>query len=74
VAEARFALGVGDGLIAKGLGGAMTAKPLGFTVMDRSGVRFQQTPRPSLAPLALGVVLGLAIAIRLSRPPRARPG
>ena len=74
VAEARFALGVGDGLIAKGLGGAMTAKPLGFIVIDRSGVRFQRTPRPSLAPLALGVVLGLAIALRLSRPPRARPG
>jgi hypothetical protein len=73
VAEARFGLGVGDGLIAKGLGGAMTAKPLGFIVIDRSGVRFQRTPRPSLAPLALGVVLGLAIAIRLSRAPRARP-
>jgi hypothetical protein len=72
VAEAKFALGAGDGLIAKGVGGGMTAKPLGFIVIDRSGVRFQRTPRPLLAPLALGVVLGLALAIRLTRPPRPR--
>jgi uncharacterized spore protein YtfJ len=72
VAEARFGLGAGDGLIAKGVGGGMTAKPLGFIVIDRSGVRFQRTPRRSLAPLALGVVLGLALAMRLSRPPRPR--
>jgi uncharacterized spore protein YtfJ len=72
VAQARFGLGVGDGLIAKGLGGGMTAKPLGFIVIDRSGVRFQRTPQPSLAPLALGVVIGLALAMRLTRPPRAR--
>jgi hypothetical protein len=72
VAQARFGLGVGDGLIAKGLGGGMTAKPLGYIVIDRSGVRFQRTPHPSLAPLALGVVLGLAIAVRLMRPPAAR--
>jgi hypothetical protein len=72
VAEARFGLGVGDGPIAKGLGGGMTAKPLGFIVIDRSGVRFQRTPRPSLAPLALGVVIGLALAMRLTPPPRAR--
>ena len=49
VAQARFAVGVGDGLIAKGLGGGMTAKPLGFIVIDRDGVRFQRTPQPSLA-------------------------
>src|SRR6185437_3060977 len=72
VAEAKFGLGAGDGLIAKGVGGGMTAKPLGFIVIDRSGVRFQRTPRPLLAPLALGVVLGLALAIRLTRPPRPR--
>jgi uncharacterized spore protein YtfJ len=72
VAEARFGLGAGDGLIAKGVGGGMTAKPLGFIVIDRSGVRFQRTPQRSLAPLALGVVLGLALAMRLSRPPRPR--
>jgi Sporulation protein YtfJ (Spore_YtfJ) len=47
VAQARFGLGVGDGLIAKGLGGGMTAKPLGFIVIDRNGVRFQRTPQPS---------------------------
>ena len=73
VAEAKFGLGAGDGLIAKGVGGAMTAKPLGFIVIDKSGVRFQRTPRPSLAPLALGVVIGLALAMRLTRPPRSRP-
>jgi hypothetical protein len=72
VASARFGLGGGDGLIAKGVGGGMTAKPLGFIVIDRSGVRFQKTPRPSLAPLAIGVVIGLALAMRLTRPPRAR--
>ena len=73
VAEAKFGLGAGDGLIAKGVGGGMTARPLGFIVIDKSGVRFQRTPRPSLAPLALGVVIGLALAIRLTRPPRPRP-
>jgi hypothetical protein len=72
VAQARFALGVGDGLIAKGLGGGMMAKPLGYIVIDRAGVRFQRTPQPSLAPLALGVIIGLAFAMRLTRPPRAR--
>ena len=74
VAQARFGLGAGDGLIAKGVGGGMTAKPLGYIVIDKSGVRFQRTPQSSLAPLALGVVLGLALAIRLMRPPRARAG
>ncbi len=44
--SARFALGGGDGLIAKGVGGGMTAKPLGFIVIDRNGVRFQKTPQP----------------------------
>lgn len=73
VAAARFGLGVGDGLIARGLGGGMTAKPLGFIVIDQRGVRFQRTPRPSLAPLALGVALGLALAVRLMRPLGARP-
>ena len=48
VAQARFAVGVGDGLIAKGLGGAMTAKPLGFIVIDKDGVRFERMPQPSL--------------------------
>jgi hypothetical protein len=72
VAQARFALGGADGFIAKGVGGGMTAKPLGFIVVDRSGVRFQRTPQPSLLPLAVGVVLGLALAMRLSRPPRPR--
>ncbi|HEY1862491.1 MAG TPA: spore germination protein GerW family protein [Roseiarcus sp.] len=72
VAQARFALGGGDGLIAKGLGGGMTAKPLGFIVIDKNGVRFQKTPQPSLAPLAIGVVMGLALAMRLTRPPRPR--
>jgi uncharacterized spore protein YtfJ len=60
VASARF-----------GLGG-MTAKPLGFIVIDSHGVRFQKTPQPSLTALAVGVVLGLALAMRLSRPPRPR--
>jgi hypothetical protein len=72
VAQARFALGGGDGLIAKGLGGGMTAKPLGFIVIDPHGVRFQKTPQPSFTALAVGVVLGLALAMRLSRPPRPR--
>ena len=72
VAEARFGLGSGDGLIAKGVGGGMTAKPLGFIVIDRNGVRFQKTPQRSLAPLAIGVVIGLALAMRLTRPPRPR--
>src|SRR3984957_12778517 len=72
VAQARFALGGGDGLIAKGLGGGMTAKPLGFIVIDPHGVRFQKTPQPSMTALAVGVVLGLALAMRLSRPPRPR--
>src|ERR1700734_256019 len=72
VASARFGLGGGDGLIAKGVGGGMTAKPLGFIVIDRHGVRFQKTPQPSLTALAVGVVLGLALAMRLSRPPRPR--
>ena len=71
VAQARFAVGVGDGLIAKGLGGAMTARPLGFIVIDKDGVRFERTPQPSLAPLALGVVIGLALAMRLKRPSSA---
>ncbi|MGB7977152.1 MAG: spore germination protein GerW family protein [Roseiarcus sp.] len=72
VASARFGLGAGDGLIAKGVGGGMTAKPLGFIVIDRNGVRFQKTPQPSMTALAFGVVLGLALAMRLSRPPRPR--
>jgi Sporulation protein YtfJ (Spore_YtfJ) len=72
VAQAKFGLGGGDGFIAKGLGGGMMAKPLGFIVIDRNGVRFQKTPQPSLAPLALGVVIGLALAMRLTRPPRPR--
>jgi uncharacterized spore protein YtfJ len=72
VAQARFGLGGGDGFIAKGVGGGMTAKPLGFIVIDKNGVRFQKTPQPSLAPLAIGVVIGLALAMRLTRPPRAR--
>jgi uncharacterized spore protein YtfJ len=72
VAQARFALGGGDALIAKGVGGGMTAKPLGFIVIDRNGVRFQRMPQPSLIALAVGVVLGLALAMRLSRPPRPR--
>ena len=72
VAQARFALGGGDGFIAKGLGGGMTAKPLGFIVIDPHGVRFQKTPQPSFTALAVGVVLGLALAMRLSRPPRPR--
>src|SRR5271156_5293972 len=71
-AQARFGLGGGDGFIAKGVGGGMTAKPLGFIVIDKNGVRFQKTPQPSLAPLAIGVVIGLALAMRLTRPPRAR--
>jgi uncharacterized spore protein YtfJ len=72
VASARFGLGGGDGLIAKGVGGGMTAKPLGFIVIDSHGVRFQKTPQPSFTALAVGVVLGLALAMRLSRPPRPR--
>jgi uncharacterized spore protein YtfJ len=72
VASARFGVGGGDGLIAKGVGGGMTAKPLGFIVIDRHGVRFQRTPQPTLAPLAIGVVIGLALAMRLTRPPRPR--
>ena len=72
VASARFGLGGGDGLIAKGVGGGMTARPLGFIVIDKHGVRFQRTPQPTLAPLAIGVVIGLALAMRLTRPPRPR--
>ena len=74
VAQARFAVGVGDGLIAKGLGGAMTAKPLGFIVIDKDGVRFERMRQPSLLPLALGVLIGLALAVRRKRPssPSAR--
>ena len=72
VAQARFGLGGGDSLIAKGLGGGMTAKPLGFITIDRTSVRFHRTPHSWLAPLALGVVAGFAIAMRLMRPPRAR--
>jgi uncharacterized spore protein YtfJ len=72
VAQAKFGLGGGDGLIAKGLGGGMMAKPLGFIVIDKNGVRFQKTPQPSLAPFAIGVVMGLALAMRLTRPPRPR--
>src|ERR1700677_1872923 len=72
VAQGRVALGGGDGLIAKGVGGGMTANPLGFIVIDRNGVRFQRTPQPSMTALAVGVVLGLALAVRLSRPPRPR--
>jgi uncharacterized spore protein YtfJ len=65
VAQARFALGGGDSLIAKGLGGGMTAKPLGFIIIDKMGVRFHRTPQPLLAQFALGVVVGIAIAMRL---------
>jgi uncharacterized spore protein YtfJ len=72
VAQAKFGLGGGDGFIAKGVGGGMTAKPLGFIVIDRNGVRFQKTPQPSLTALAVGVVIGLALAMRLTRPPRPR--
>jgi len=72
VAQAKFGLGGGDGLIAKGLGGGMMAKPLGFIVIDKNGVRFQKTPQPSLASFAFGVVMGLALAMRLTRPPRSR--
>src|ERR1700749_3988388 len=70
VAQAKFGLGGGDGFIAKGLGGGMMAKPLGFIVIDRNGVRFQRTPQPTWTPLAIGVVIGLALAVRLMRPPR----
>jgi hypothetical protein len=49
----------------------MMAKPLGFIVIDKFGVRFYRTPSPSFAPLALSVIAGLAIAMRLLRP-RAR--
>jgi uncharacterized spore protein YtfJ len=72
VAQAKFGLGGGDGLITKGVGGGMTAKPLGFIVIDRNGVRFQKTPQPSLTALAVGVVIGLALAMRLTRSPRPR--
>ena len=72
VAEAKFGLGAGDGLIAKGVGGGMTAKPLGFIVIDRTGVRLQRTPQPTLTAVAIGIVLGLALAMRLTRPPRPR--
>ncbi len=72
VAQARFGLAGGDGFIAKGVGGGMTAKPLGFIVIDRNGVRFQKTPHPTLTAVAIGVVIGLALAMRLTRPPRPR--
>ncbi len=72
VASARFGLAGGDGFIAKGVGGGMTARPLGFIVIDQNGVRFQKTPSRSVTALAVGVVLGLALAMRLSRPPRPR--
>ena len=71
VAQSRFGLGWGDGLIARGVGGGMMAKPMGFIVIDKSGVRFHRTPPPSFAPVALGVIAGLAIAVGLMRP-RAR--
>jgi hypothetical protein len=41
-------------------------------VIDSDGVRFHKTPQSSWTTLALGVVLGLALAMRLSRPPRPR--
>jgi uncharacterized spore protein YtfJ len=68
VAQARFAVGAGDGLVAKGLGGAMTTRPIGFIVIDRNGARFERMPQPSLLPLALGVLIGLTFAMRLRRP------
>ena len=43
----------------------MTAKPLGFIVIDKDGVRFERMPQPSLLPLALGVLIGVALAMRL---------
>ncbi len=55
VAQARFAL-AWRWSYRQGFGGGMTAKPLGFIVIDKNGVRFQKTPQPSLAPLAIGVV------------------
>jgi hypothetical protein len=73
VAETRFGLGAGESFIAKGEGGGMTAKPLGFIIIDKTGAYFRRTPPRSLAPLALGVIVGFAIAMRLMRPPRARP-
>jgi uncharacterized spore protein YtfJ len=72
VASARFGLGSGDGFIAKGVGGGMTAKPLGFIVIDQNGVRFQKRPSRSMTALAVGIVIGLALAMRLTRPPRPR--
>jgi hypothetical protein len=54
------------------VGGGMTAQPLGFIIFDKTGARFHRTRRSSLAPLALGVLVGLAIAMRLMRPPSAR--
>lgn len=72
VAQARFAVGVGDGLVVKGLGGAMTAKPLGFIVIDRNGARFERVRQPWLLPLALGVLMGLALAMRLKGPSSGR--
>ena len=51
----------------------MTARPLGFIVIDKDGVRFERMPQPSLLPLALGVLIGLALAMRLKRPSSAGP-
>jgi hypothetical protein len=51
----------------------MTAKPMGLIVIDKSGVRFHRTPRASLVTLALGFVLGLAIAMPLTRPRSVGP-
>jgi uncharacterized spore protein YtfJ len=72
VAQARFGLGGGDSFVAKGVGGGMTAKPLGFIIIDKMGARFHRTPQPSLTLFALGVIVGFAMAIKLMRLPRAR--
>ncbi len=69
VAEARFGVGGGESVIANGVGGGMTAKPLGFITIDKTGARFHRMPRSSLA---LGVLVGFAIAMRLIRPPGTR--
>ena len=72
VAQARFGLGGWRRSHRQGLGRRHDGQAAGLHRDRPDGVRFQRTPQPSLAPLAIGIVIGLALAMRLTRPPRAR--
>lgn len=73
IAQAAFRLGGADSFLGKGAGGGMTIKPLGYIVMDRSGARLRRGPQRSLALVfGLGLLAGMAFAIRLMPRPVAR--